>query len=140
MDTITITYAVYVAVSAALTFFVARLLYRNGGSFLVKAFDGDEETAAAVNHLLVVGFWLINVGYIALVLRIDGDVTTARAAFEALAGKLGAVTLGLGVLHFSNLVVLARLRRGRKLPQEPQYLQRPMVPVSYAPVPPAPAR
>lgn len=127
MDTIVITYLVYVAISVALTAWVARTLFRNGSLFLVDVFAGDERMARAVNHLLVVGFWLINLGYIALALRIGGQVPDARAGIEALATKLGGVLLVLGLMHFGNLFVLSRMRRRTRRDQAPV---PPVAPVS----------
>ena len=87
---------------------MARTLSRNGSLFLVDVFDGDERMAQAVNHLLVVGFWLINLGFVAYALQIHGGVADAQAAAEALSRKLGAVLLVLGAMHFGNLFVLSR--------------------------------
>ncbi len=115
MGTIVTTYAIYTVVSLALTFWVARTLQHNGEIFLVEVFDGEKEMAKAVNHLLVVGFWLINIGYIALALKVTGDVIDARDGFEALAVKLGGVALVLGFMHFFNLFVLTRIRRNRRI-------------------------
>lgn len=118
MITVFVTYAIYTAVSLALTFWVARTLYRNGTHFLVDVFDGDDTMAGAVNHLLVVGFWLINIGYIALTLKVTGDVD-AREGFEVLAAKLGGVALVLGAMHMFNLFVLAKMRRNRREANRP---------------------
>src|SRR4051794_31504933 len=87
----------------------------NGSLFLVDVFSGDERMAKAVNHLLVVGFWLINLGFVAFALQISGAVPDAQSATEALSRKLGAVLLVLGVMHFGNLFVLSRLRRHNRL-------------------------
>ena len=59
-----VVYAVYSLVSVALTIWVAKTLHKNGRVFLLEAFRGDEERADAVNHLLVVGFYLINIGHL----------------------------------------------------------------------------
>lgn len=114
MSAIVTTYLVYAVVSLGLTAWVARTLFRNGALFLVDVFHGDEQMARAVNHLLVVGFWLVNVGFIAFALQIDGDPTTARVAIEELSAKIGGVALVLGAMHFGNLYVLSRIRRGRR--------------------------
>ena len=63
---IEISYAVYLAISLGVTIWVAKTLHRNGRVFLVDAFRGNAELADSVNHLLVVGFYLINVGYVAI--------------------------------------------------------------------------
>lgn len=111
------TYLLYLAISIALTVWVARTLFRNGRVFLVDVFHGNEKLADSVNHLLVVGFYLINLGYITLMLRLGYDVNDARFSIEALSVKLGAVLLVLGCMHFLNLLVFSRMRRQAALDQ-----------------------
>ena len=74
MTLIVWTQLAYLAISVALTVWVARTLHRNGRVFLVDCFHGNTELADSVNHLLIVGFYLINVGFVslALTLKIDG--------------------------------------------------------------------
>ena len=108
-------YLVYLGLSIAATVGVARSLYRNGRVFLVDAFHGNAEMADSVNHLLVVGFYLINIGYVTLVLRTEGTLSGWRAAIEMVCGKFGPVLLVLGAMHFGNLYLFYRLRaRGRE--------------------------
>ena len=112
MDTHVITYLVYLAISIGLTVWVARTLFRNGRRFLVDVFGGDEGLADSVNHLLVVGFYLINLGYVSLALTLHGRVVNdARGSIEALSWKVGTVLVVLGAMHFLNLFVFSRMRR-----------------------------
>jgi hypothetical protein len=104
-------YAVYLLVSLAATVWVAQTLYKNGRVFLVDAFRGNIELAGSVNHLLVVGFYLINVGYVAHALTSNRSVDSARASIELVSSKIGTILLVLGVMHFFNLYVFNRLRR-----------------------------
>jgi hypothetical protein len=105
------TYLVYVAVSVALTVWVARTLHRNGRIFLVDAFHGNEALADSVNHLLVVGFYLVNIGYVTLALRYGDKPFDMQTAIELLSTKIGLVLLVLGGMHFMNMIVFSRLRR-----------------------------
>ena len=108
---IVITYASYVLLSVLLTVWVARTLHKNGRVFLVEVFGGDESLADSVNHLLVVGFYLINFGYVSLALKIGMNVDTTRVAIEALSYKIGLVLLVLGGMHFFNLLIFQRIHR-----------------------------
>lgn len=105
------TYLVYLAISIALTIWVARTLHKNGRVFLVDVFHGNENLADSVNHLLVVGFYLINFGYVSLALKLGYAVTTAQEGIEALSVKVGMVLLVLGGMHFFNLFIFSRMRR-----------------------------
>jgi hypothetical protein len=108
---IVVTYVVYLLISVALTIWVARTLYKRGAIFLVDAFHGNTELADSVNHLLVVGFYLINIGYVSLALKTGEAILTSRAAIELLSDKIGMVLLILGGMHFFNLFVFSRMRR-----------------------------
>src|SRR2546421_9601342 len=101
MDTGITTYAylIYLAISIALTVWVAQTLHKNGRIFLVDVFHGNEALADSVNHLLVVGFYLINFGYATLALKIGYEVESARDGIEALSWKVGLVLLVLGAMH-----------------------------------------
>ena len=105
-----ITYLLYLVLSIGLTAWVARTLFKNGRIFLVECFQGKEDLADSVNHLLVVGFYLVNAGFIALYLRLGMDVLGTKHLLEALSAKMGVVLLVLGVMHFGNVVVFAKLR------------------------------
>jgi hypothetical protein len=108
---IVICYTAYLVVSLAVTVWVARTLYRNGRVFLVDAFHGNNQLADSVNHLLVVGFYLINVGYVTLALRTGVQVADARSSIELVCDKLGLVLIVLGAMHFLNLYIFSRLRQ-----------------------------
>src|SRR5713101_3042855 len=111
----TYTYLVYLAISIALTVWVARTLHKNGRVFLVDVFHGNEPLADSVNHLLVVGFYLINFGYVSLALKLGYNVATAQEGIEALSVKVGMVLLVLGGMHFFNLFIFSRMRRRASL-------------------------
>lgn len=105
-----ITYGAYTALSVAMTIWVARTLHRNGRVFLVDAFHGNERLADSVNHLLVVGFYLVNIGFVSLFLRYGDKPATGREAIEFLSTKFGIVLLVLGVMHFANIAVFSTMR------------------------------
>ena len=111
MNLTVITYISYLIISIAITIWVARTLQKNGHRFLVDAFLGDENLATSVNHLLVVGFYLINIGFISFNLKMGLEVTSTQEIIEALSTKVGVVLGVLGGMHFFNIYVLSRLRK-----------------------------
>lgn len=104
-------YFTYLILSVGLTIWVARTLHKNGRVFLVDSFGGNKELADSVNHLLVVGFYLINIGFVSLALKAGTKPESLQQAIEFLSGKVGRVLLVLGVMHFFNLYVFSRMRR-----------------------------
>src|SRR3954469_8559649 len=100
-------YLAYLVVSIALTVWVATTLSRNGLVFLEDVF-ADSKLARAVNQLLVMGFYLLNLGYVAVAMQSNRSIPTASRALETLSTKLGLVLLVLGVLPFGNVLFLNR--------------------------------
>src|SRR4029453_4690389 len=96
-------YVAYLACSILVTVWVAHTLHKSGRAFLVDAFRGNEKRADSVNHLLVVGFYLINIGYVALALKYGDKPWNLQTAIEFFSTKMGLVLLVLGAMHFFNL-------------------------------------
>jgi hypothetical protein len=140
MNSTVTTYVVYLLLSIGLTVWVARTLSRSGKVFLADVFHGNDTLADAVNHLLVVGFYLMNLGFVALWMRGgDNDVRGTTGVFQALSYKVGTVLLVLGVMHLVNVYVLNRFRRGSALRNETRPPMPPMPPTApMAPMPPKP--
>ena len=113
MTTAVYIYTAYTITSIGMTIWVARTLHKNGRIFLLDAFNGKDEMADSVNHLLVVGFYLINLGFILLFLRFGTPPETLVDGIEYIATKLGVVLLVLGGMHFFNMFNFNRIR-GRK--------------------------
>src|SRR5690349_20629902 len=105
------TYGSYLAVSITLTVWVARTLHKNGRIFLVDSFVGNEALADSVNHLLVVGFYLVNIGFVTLALRHGEKPIDPESALEILSTKVGLVLVVLGFMHFTNIYVFSKMRR-----------------------------
>ena len=103
-----LSFTAYIAISVAITIWVARTLSTNGLVFLIDAFDERRDLAESVNHMLVVGFYLINIGYILLALRFGMRPTDTVSAMEYLSTKIGLALLVLGGMHFSLMLVITR--------------------------------
>ena len=125
-----VTYLLYLGITIALTIWVAHTLHKNGRIFLVDVFHGNEPLADSVNHLLVVGFYLINLGFVSLALKLGYDVSTPQQGIEALSVKVGTVMLVLGGMHFFNLLIFSRMRRRATMHTAPP----PVSPDAFTPV------
>ena len=111
MTPIVWTYFTYLLISVSLTVWVAKTLHKNGRIFLVDTFHGNEPLADSINHLLVVGFYLINIGYVSLALREGQMPVDLQGVLETLSRKVGVVLLVLGGMHFFNLLVFSKMRK-----------------------------
>ena len=131
MTLVTVNYLIYVAISVALTVWVAHTLSSRGRVFLVEFLRGNEKLADSINHLLVVGFYLVNLGYATLSMSFGEKPFTVDQLLESLSFKIGLVLLVLGVTHFFNMSMIARL--GKRLDQFFQAQREPKLAAAAAP-------
>ena len=113
MDWTLTSHVVYLAVALPLTVWVARTLFDNGTTFLTEVLEQRATLAAAVNRLLVAGFYLVTIGFVLLFLRAGGRVDGVTDLVETLSVKLGVVMLVLGLVHFANVLAFNSVRRRR---------------------------
>jgi hypothetical protein len=121
MNHIIIAYFIYLPIALAFTIWVGRTLFRNGRVFLLETFHGNAEIADAVNKLLLVGFYLINMGYAVYTLQIMYDINSVRQLIETLSIKIGVIILILGFMHFFNLFVFFQLRKRARLEKQAKH-------------------
>lgn len=106
-------YALYLLIAIGITIWVARTLSKNGEIFLTECFGHDAQLAKSTNHLLVVGFYLVNVGFITLTLSLGNEPVTSTDAIRFLSSKVGLAVVVLGGMHFFNMAAIAHF--GRKV-------------------------
>ena len=108
---IVVTYLAYLLISVGLTVLAGRVLSRSGRVFLVDALGGSDSAARGITNLIVVSFYLISLGFVALTMRTSSNSVSVRQAIQLLATKVGLVLLVLGALYLAGIVTLTRLRR-----------------------------
>ena len=114
----TIAYALYILCSITITIFVSRTLSKNGVIYLIDGFNGDEALAKSVNHMLVVGFYLLNLGFVLLRMEGNGNIANLENLLIYLSGNIGMVLLILGSMHFFNMYVIHRFRASNTTPKD----------------------
>lgn len=106
-------YGRYLIIAIGMTIWVAHTLSTNGEVFLIQCFGHNEQLARSTNHLLVVGFYLVNIGFITLTLSNGTEPRTWPEMIRFLSGKVGLAVIVLGGMHFFNMHAIARF--GRKV-------------------------
>jgi hypothetical protein len=119
-------YLPYLSIALGLTIWLARTLSRHGEVFLDSVFPDNPTLVHAVNQLLVIGFYLVNLGWALLLVRAGSEaVVTTREALEHLVNKLGLLLLLLGGAHLTNLYVFHRIKQSaREVPRTKPTIER----------------
>jgi hypothetical protein len=111
-------YVVYLPIALALTYYVARILFQNGKVFMLDIFHGREDIALSTNTLFKTGFYLLNIGFALLILKIDANLLNAQHLIEVLSGKIGGFAIYLGLMLFFNMYLFFRGRRVSKMSRQ----------------------
>ena len=124
-NTLILIYALYGTIAVVLVVWLARTLFANGSVFLEDVFTERPAMANAVNRLLVIGFYMLNLGYALLLLPGGNRPDTNLEASELLIRKLGILLASLGVIHFINMYVFWKIRQRREIDiAEPPVIHR----------------
>ncbi len=129
MDTtkILIGYAVYLPIALLLTLYVSRTLFRNSKIYMLDIFKGREEIAFATNKLFETGFYLLNLGFALMILKINLYNNNYQELVEALSYKVGSFSIYLGLMLFINLYFFFRGKRKAKEGLKPVVPQPPRI-------------
>ncbi len=114
---LTVTYLIYLIFAGIITVVVANTLRKNGEIFLIDGFNGNIDLAKSVNHMLVVGFYLVNLGFAFLQLEAKRPLVTTDQALVFLSTKLGFVLFVLGGVHFFNVIIINKFKNAQKARQ-----------------------
>ncbi len=106
-----IAYLIYLPVVILLTWYVAHILFRNSKVFMLDIFHGKAEIAHSTNRLFETGFYLLNLGYALLIMKIFDEIAEPRTLLELLSSKIGGFSIYLGIMLFFNLYLFFRGRR-----------------------------
>ena len=101
----------YLVIASGMTIWVARTLHTNGRAFSKDAFNGNEELAGSINKLLVVGFCLLNIGFVCIQVSDGSGLTNLPSIVRGYSMNVGWVMMVLGVMHMLNLYVFNRFRK-----------------------------
>jgi len=101
-----LTFLLYVIFATSTTVFVGWVLYKNGAVFLRRIFQSIPHVVEPVNKLLLLGFYLINIGFVLVFFTQQSTaIQTALDVLDFLSCKLGTVYLILGGMHLFNLLI-----------------------------------
>ena len=111
-------YLVYLPLIIGLTFYVSRTLFKSGKMFMLDIFKGKEDIATATNSLFELGFYLLNLGFGLVILKISHyGMNNYQDVLEVLSLKIGGFSIYLGIMLFFNLMLFFRGRRKSKATQ-----------------------
>ncbi|WP_276132814.1 hypothetical protein [Polluticoccus soli] len=108
-------YTIYLTIMVYIIVYVGRLFYNNGRVFILGLFKGNVEQTDYVNTILLVAYYLFNIGYAFLKLRFWTNVTDVEVLVSSLGTNIGVLILILAVTHYFNMWLIYYLSKRQAL-------------------------
>jgi hypothetical protein len=110
----TIAYLLYLLLTYCITVHVGLAFYRNGRVYILDLLRGDERITDSINRLLLTGYYLLNLGYAALMIRFWPLMQNWQDILTSITLMTGRIMLILSVIHYLNMAVILHYSQQRK--------------------------
>lgn len=99
-------YGIFLILMAFIIVVVGKICYRNGNIFVAELIPGHLALCQQINKSLLIGYYLVNIGYCAVTLSFWSSITSWPMLVEVIALKMAAIIIILSVLHYINIFFL----------------------------------
>lgn len=99
-------YILYACISWLITVHVGLRFYKNGKHYILVLLQGDEQLTDSINRMLLTGYYLVNLGYIAISIQQWKTIDTVTALLTSVCTMTGKIMIILAVMHYINMGVL----------------------------------
>jgi hypothetical protein len=107
----TLAYLIYLFITYLITVHVGLRFYRNGRVYILRLLQGDEKMTDSINHILLIGYYLLNLGYAALMISTWKTILTWTELVGSICSMTGKIMLTLAIIHFINMTVIYVISR-----------------------------
>lgn len=104
-------YIIYLALMVFIIVYVGRYFYTNGRIFIISLLNGHELLADHINKLLLIAYYLFNIGYACIKLRYWQKVSDVETLFSSLSVNMGLLILILACTHYLNMLAIYLLSK-----------------------------
>ena len=101
-----LSYSIYLTITAIIIFAVGQILYRNGNVFVSQLVPNHEDLCKKVNKNLLLGYYLLNLGYCAITILNWEKIETMNQLIAIIAYKTSIILFIIGILHYFNIFMI----------------------------------
>ncbi len=104
----------YIIYTLAMFFIIYRLgkmFHINGRVFILRLYRGNEAATDSINNLLLIAYYLFNMGYVFLKLKTWEKVQSLEQLTTSLSSNIGLLVLMLALLHYMNMLAIYLLSK-----------------------------
>lgn len=99
-------YTIFLLITTYIIIVVGKLCYRNGNIFVLELIPNHKELCHQINKILLIGYYLINIGYCAMTLVSWSAITNFTELVSIISSKTAVILGILAILHYLNIFIL----------------------------------
>lgn len=99
-------YSIYLIVTGFIILRVGKICYNNGTVFVENLIPGHHDLCIQINKILLVGYYLTNLGYAATTLISWTKIESLVVLITTVSSKIAFIILALAILHYINIYIL----------------------------------
>ena len=107
-------YVIYLILMVFIIVFVGRIFYRNGRVFILTLMKNDAITTDHLNNILLVAYYLFNIGYAFLKLHYWQKIEHPEMLVSSIANNMSVLIFILATTHYFNMILIWYLSRSKK--------------------------
>jgi hypothetical protein len=101
-------YLIYLSLTSVIIIKVGKLCYDNGNIFVSQLIPNHEELCHQINKMLLMGYYLMNLGYCAMTIISWEKIQSINQLIEIIATKSAIIILTIGIMHYINIILLTK--------------------------------
>lgn len=98
-------YCLYIVIIGYITIFIGKKFHSNGRVFIHDLFT-DYSLGESVNNILLVGYYLLNIGNAVLMIKAWPELKSLEAVIVEISVNVGQIVLLLAFMHYVNIILL----------------------------------
>ncbi|MCF6408073.1 hypothetical protein L3C95_34615 [Chitinophaga filiformis] len=110
----TLAYIIYLFITYLITVRVGFIFYRNGRIFILDLLKNDVALTDAINRILLVGYYLVNLGYATLMISTWETILSWTELLVSITVMTGKIVLTLAIMHYCNMLVIYLMSKRNK--------------------------
>ena len=101
-------YVIYLLITTFIIINVGKICYRNGNIYVAQLIPQHEDLCKKTNQVLLIGYYLLNLGYCAMTLISWDKIISYSQLVEVISIKTATIICIIAILHYFNIYIVTK--------------------------------
>jgi hypothetical protein len=101
-------YFIYLGITIFIIMKVGKICYKNGNIYVAELIPDHTEICQKINRILLLAYYLLNIGYCAMTLISWQKILSAAQLIETIGVRTAVIIFIISILHYLNIFILTK--------------------------------